>query len=286
MDGASRDASVERPGTRPWAVRGLPPFPQAAMQVMDVLSRENAGAHHVASALRLDPAFGAQVLRLANSAAYGGATRIDSLPQAVLRLGTDRLRTLVMTAGLSLYLRGARRQHAHRTCWQHSVACAFVAEEIGTACGFARDQAHTAGLLHDVGRLALLVGFPRAYSDLVAAAQQDALSLLEAERAMFDVDHCEAGHHLAEEWRFPPDLTEVIARHHDQPPPTGLTMVALVSLACRLTDSLGFQVAAPDRLWEPDQIRDSLPEVVRQCWHPDFAALAHATAQRVESVGT
>jgi putative nucleotidyltransferase with HDIG domain len=255
------------------------------VRVLDVLSREEAGADEIAGVLRLDPAFGAQVLRLANSAAYGAAVRIASLAEAVLRLGTERLRALVMTVGLSLYLRGVRKQQAHRACWQHSVACAFVAEEIGATCGLGREHAYTAGLLHDVGRLALLVGYPRAYADLVAASRQGGLALLEAERAMFDVDHCEAGLHLARDWGFPEALCEVIARHHDEPPPAGLTPVAVVSLACRLTDALGFRVATPERLWSLDEVREHLPEVIRRCWHPDLAELARTTTGKVEAVG-
>ena len=69
-----------------------------------------------------------------------------------------------------------------------------------------RDRAYTAGLLHDVGRLALLVKYPKEYANLLAVVAENPFDMLDTERQLFDIDHCEAGDYLSKTWTFPPDI--------------------------------------------------------------------------------
>ena len=268
---------------RPWAVRGLPPFPRAVTRFIALLSQDDAGAGQLADVVGMDPALSAAILRLVNSAGYATGTRIDSVTQAILRVGTERLKALAYTIGVGAYMKGARRQKAHHLCWQHSIACAFLAQEIAAAFGTDRDRAYTAGLLHDVGRLALLAGYPKEYSALVTTSIEDSLGLVDAERAMFDIDHCEAGAYLASDWGFSEDLREAIVQHHAVLPPAGGGLPALVNLACRLTDALGFRVATPEVAWSLDELREGLPEMLKRSWRPDLADLAEQTARQVDA---
>jgi len=269
--------------SRPWATLGLPPFPHAVIRFVALLSKDDAGAGQLADVVRMDPALSAAILRLVNSAAYGTRVRIDSVTDAILRVGTERLKGLAYTVGVGTYIKGARGQKAHHLCWQHSIACAFVAQEIAAAFGTDRGRAYTAGLLHDVGRLALLAGYPKEYSALVTTSIEDSLGLIEAERAMFDVDHCEAGAYLARDWGFSDELREAIILHHAVPPPAGGGLPALVHLACRLADALGFRVATPEVAWSLDELREGLPEMLKQSWQADLADLAEQTAREVEA---
>jgi putative nucleotidyltransferase with HDIG domain len=268
---------------RPWAVLGLPPFPHAVTRFVALLSHDDVGAGQLADAVRMDPALGAAILRLVNSAGYATGVRIDSVTQAVLRVGTERLKGLAYTIGVASYMKGARKQKAHHLCWQHSIACAFVAQEIAAAFDTDRDRAYTAGLLHDVGRLALLAGYPKEYSALVTTSIEDSLGLIDAERAMFDIDHCEAGAYLAHDWGFSEELREAIVQHHAVPPPAGGGLPALVNLACRLTDALGFRIATPEVAWSLDELREGLPEMLKRSWQPDLADLADQTARQLHA---
>ena len=268
---------------RPWVVRSLPPFPHAVSRFVALLSRDEVGAGQLVGVVRMDPALGAAILRLVNSAAYGSGVRIDSLTEAILRVGTERLKGLAYTFGVGAYLKGAKKQQAHSLCCQHSIACAFLAQELAAAFGSNRDRAYTAGLLHDVGRLALLAGYPKQYSALVTTSIEDSLALIEAERAMFDIDHCEVGGYLASDWGFSDELRDAIVRHHAVPPPDDGGLAALVNLACRLTDALGFRVATPEVAWNLDELREALPEILKQSWQPDLADLAEETARKVEA---
>lgn len=268
---------------RPWAVRALPPFPNAVMRFVALLSRESVGTTQLAEAAGMDPVLSAAILRLVNSAFYATGRPVDSLPQAILRAGTERLKALAYTVGVGTYLKGAEGQKAHHLCWQHSIACAFLAEEMAGAFGMHPDRAYAAGLLHDVGRLAFLAGYPKQYSALVTTSIEDSLALIDAERAMFDVDHCEAGAYLASDWGLSEELRETIRQHHAVPPPPAGGLPALVNLACRLTDAIGFRVATPAFVWSLDELRAGLPEMLRRSWRPDLADVAEQTARKVDA---
>ncbi len=247
---------------RPWALKILPPFPQVAIRLLDVLSKEEAAMKQIVGLVRLDAAFGAELLRLANSAVFGFRHQIDSISHAVTLIGTERVRALAMTVAVGAYGRKAFSIAALKQCWHHSLATAFLTEELATLCSINRDRAYTAGLLRDIGRLGLLVGYPVEYSNLIAVANENAMDILDVERAMFDIDHREAGRWLAEDWKFPEELRDIIAERDDAPIEP-LRLSSLVRLAARLADTLGFQAVQPVHPWTFEDTLAKLPEAGR-----------------------
>lgn len=136
---------------------GLPPFAPVSVRLLEILSREDAVIEQIAELLRLDPAFVGEVLRLANSPAFGFERQIRTLAQAVAQLGTKRLRALIATVGL----RQSSQSHiSMRGYWRHSVAAGFLAAEMAPAWSVNPDQAYTAALLHDPATLYSLAGVP------------------------------------------------------------------------------------------------------------------------------
>jgi HD-like signal output (HDOD) protein len=244
---------------RPWALKTLPPFPQVAIRLLDLLSREDAAMKEIVELVRLDAAFGAELLRLANSAAFGFRHQIDSLSHAITLIGTERVRALAMTVAVGAYGRKAFSIAALKQCWHHSLATAFLTEELATACSINRERAYTAGLLRDIGCLGLLVGYPAEYSSLIAVANENALDILDVERAMFDIDHREAGRWLAEDWKFPEELRDIIATPDDEPIEPPLRLSSIVRLASHLADTVGFQAVQPPNPWTFQDVQGKLP---------------------------
>ena len=107
--------------------------------------------------------------------------------------------------------------------------------------GQPKERAYTAGLLHDIGRLALMAQFPDEYGELLTIARHGHFNQIECERELFDIDHCQAGGWLAGEWNFPEDLVNSIALHHSGELKEG-SLPFVVSAACRIADILGFGV--------------------------------------------
>src|SRR5258708_25568948 len=127
------------------------------------------------------------------------------------------------------------------------------------------DFAYVAGLLRDIGRLALLVKYPESYTNLLAVTREHAFDIRTVERDVFDIDHCEAGAWLMQRMPFPPELVEVAGHHHDTivgDSPFG--MVQLVRVADRTTDALGFAVLPSSSEPTVDETLSELPEAFRR----------------------
>jgi HD-like signal output (HDOD) protein len=257
---------------RPWALRELPPFPAIVTRVLQLLAREDAPLQEVVELVRTDAAFSAGILRAANSALFGLMSRVETVKHAIVVMGVDRVRALTLTVALGSYMRSALKIEALRRCWRHSLACALLSEELASACALSTDRAFTAGMLHDLGRLGLLAAYPAEYSNVLAVTEENSFDILDTERALFDIDHCEAGRWLMKEWHLPVEYHEIAARHHAELPEK-FALLALVSLACRLADTLGFEATTPSRQWTLPEIRALLPEAAQTRFDPQPEAL-------------
>lgn len=258
-----------------WALRELPPFPAIATKLLRLFANEDTQVGELVGLIRADPAFSSELLRVANSPIYGLRSQVSSLRHAVVILGFDRLRSFAMTISMKNFLRTAIRIDVLRRVWRHSLACALVAEDLAPLfCKkndhVFRDRAYTAGLLHDVGRLALLVKYPLEYANMLAVVSENPFDMLDTEHELFDVDHCEAGGWLARTWTFPSEIAEVAAGHHDPISMTQFDILNLVRTAVLLTNWLGFDVTPmlPERT--VTEIETLLPEPARAWLQPDM----------------
>jgi putative nucleotidyltransferase with HDIG domain len=277
-------ANKKQSARRPWALRELPPFPAVATKVLQLLAKEDTPMRRIVNLIRTDPGFSSGILRVANSALFGMTSRIETVRHAVVVVGLDRVKALTLTVALSCYLQAALRFPVLRRCWRHSLACAMLSEELAPACGYSSETAFTAGLLHDAGRLGLLVAHPAEYSNVLAVAEETPSNILGVEEALFDIHHCQAGRWLMNEWQFPPEFHEVAARHHEEPVPGQSDLLLLVQLACRLADTLGFEVVKPDRVWTLQEIAAALPDGGRERFRPDPDALRVRLASIIDSL--
>lgn len=268
------------PGTKPRALASLPPFPPVAARLMRLASKETHSLKKISDLVRTDAAISAEVLRMANSAVFGVRYEVSSILQAITLMGLDRLKGLVLTVALRDLLSSVGHHECLTRCWRHDLACALVSEELAEPCWIDRGHGYTAGLLHDVGRLALLATHAEAYERLFEVADSGA-NLLQRERETFELDHCQAGYWLAADWGLPQDLVEVIAFHHEPFAGDLFGLRDLVSIACRLSDSIGFFVAGEppplDRQW----LQSKLPASAWAKFEPRLNALAHDVAVRI-----
>jgi len=228
---------------RPWAFKTLQPLPPVAARLMRVVSAEEASFQRLSALVRTDSAFSAEVLRIANSPLLGCRNRIDSIRHALTMLGLEKLKSLVMAVALRDFLSSALQVPALGRCWRHSLACACLCEELASAApGLNKDTAYTAGLLHVVGRLALLASYPAEYARMLDVSDEFGYDLLGCEQDLFDIDHCVAGEWLVREWHFPQELQAVTRRHHQKLADGPLDLLGVVHFSCRIADAIGFPV--------------------------------------------
>ncbi|MEK7752184.1 MAG: HDOD domain-containing protein [Acidobacteriota bacterium] len=250
-------APEARTRLRRW--ENLSPFHPVALRLMRAAASDDVPLTEVAAIVRRDAVFAAEILRLANSPMFGFRQEIDSVLHAVCLLGPERVRGLALTVALRRFLGAVLATEAARVCWRHNLACAMVAEELALALMMPSDAAYTAGLVHDLGRLALLASDPNHYAAMLAEAEAKPSRLCALEREAFGVDHCQAGATLMRHWGFPPVLCEVAAVHH-QPVASGPVGVReIVQLACRTADSIGFQVTGRAPPFEVEELLQWLP---------------------------
>jgi HD-like signal output (HDOD) protein len=260
----SQQLSEDRP-LKDISLASIPAFPAVALRVLDLVSQDDADFDLLAREIASDATLSAQVLSLANSALFRFEMRIVTVQQAVMLLGAQRVQSLVMSVAMANYSRAALRTEAFQRCWQHTIATAVLSREIAAAAGAPEpEQAYSLGLLHDIGRLGLLVAWPDDYDLMLQKADRNVASLIELERQRFTMDHCELGRRLIEQWKLPHEFCVVAGRHHDSPAGvTELDSLRIAHLSCRLADALEFWVAKPFRPLDVEEVLSELPHAVR-----------------------
>jgi putative nucleotidyltransferase with HDIG domain len=247
----------------PWALDDLPPFPWVAKRLMATVSKEDVDIHEVGKLIAAEPVFATRVLHLANSPLFALQRQVRTISHAIILLGLDRVKAITFTRALEDFVTPALKIKALRACWQNCLATALLAEKLARAARMDADFAYVAGLVRDIGRLALLVKYPEPYSNLLAVSGEQHFDLLMMERELFDIDHCQAGTWLMQQLPFPPELTDIIALHHQPLDPDSFRMLHLVQCADRLADALGFGVL-PDAPGPPiEDVLRPLPETTR-----------------------
>jgi putative nucleotidyltransferase with HDIG domain len=208
-----------RPAEIDLALEKLQPIPQVALKIMQLIDEgEQYDVRVLTAEIRKDQVISARTLQLANSVMFASRNRIESLDYALLYLGVNLLMRYVITAAVDSFF--DRPAAGYSLCkgglYHHAVGTAVVAENLARLTGRAKPAlAYTAGLLHDIGKVALdqLLGSaaPLFYRRL---AENQTLDFIQAERELFGTDHTEIGQRLAEKWSFPVSLTESIRYHH------------------------------------------------------------------------
>jgi putative nucleotidyltransferase with HDIG domain len=267
----------------------LPPFPAVAIQALQLVSKAETRLSELHDLISADPAFAAEILRLANSPLYGIRTAITSTVQATMLLGFERVKGVALTIAMRSYIGNSLHIPVLRASWRHSLACAMVAEELVKAISkdIDKDTAYTNGLIHDIGRLGLAVTQPELYRPLLQSIQDSSSALMQSERELFGVDHCEAGRLMVTAWTLPEEFIDITSRHHEARASETFDPLALVTLSCRMSDALGFDFAPCADCPSYEELLRQLPGQARDQMtkRPDeFAARIEQKIACVESV--
>jgi putative nucleotidyltransferase with HDIG domain len=223
------------------SVKSLPSAPLVLVSLLKVVRNPDADSSQVVEVLNLDPALTAAVIRLANSA-YFSASPVSALDEAVARLGYLEVYRIAAGIPASEMFSGALEPMgiAAGELWEHSVACAIIADELGERAGLPDGTAYTAGLLHDVGKLILREAKGAEYSRVFDLVEAEQITLDQAERNLFGFDHAQAGAALLEHWHFPPELHNAIRFQYDPSScPEPRLLAAIILLANWVAATLG-----------------------------------------------
>jgi putative nucleotidyltransferase with HDIG domain len=224
------------------STRELPTIPAVLIPLLQYLDRplETVDMHKVVHMVSQDKSLAARCLQVANSPLFGTSREVESIQSAVVSLGILRLQEIAVSCSLLKLLPGTSFAVNPSVFWSHSLGCALVAREFASKIGYPDPaKAYTAGLLHDVGVVALLWVAPHDFRRAVEVARAERIPLHEAEAKTLGITHVETGRVIAENWHLPHELITVITHHHSPEKATSaralVSIVSISDLLCRVS---------------------------------------------------
>ena len=191
-------------------LEALPTLPPIIQQLNAMIEDERVSLHQIADLVEKDQVLTTKILRIANSAFYGFPKKVSTVQNAMMLLGINVLKILIMTSSIFEIL------HKEDVgLWEHSIGVAACCKIIAEKIEF-RDppEIATAGLLHDLGRVIEKVAFPKEFA-IINALVEKGIDPLKAEKAVLGLDHAEIGVFLMRQWNIPDRLIEAVNAHHD-----------------------------------------------------------------------
>ena len=199
-------------------IHSLPNIPSNYQGVIRVINSPNSSIQDIGDAMEKDMAMTSRVLQVANSAYYGFSKSITSSTQAALLIGVETLKSLVRyTHVLNNFPHTPASTAIFDRVWRHSINVAAVARKITmlhTKDENLAEEAFTAGLLHDIGKLVLISIKPDEYRAVIRQSGENKTLLHVLERVKLGTTHAETGAYLLSLWGIPFTILEAVAWHH------------------------------------------------------------------------
>lgn len=199
-------------------INDLPPMPYIATKVLRTISDPDSAISDLTEILSQDQSLTALLIRVSNSALYRSSQTINSLNDAATRLGTKAIRSLVLASSThSLFPRGNKKlEILGHSLWQHSKECGLASRRIAEKIGYYDpEEAFVGGVIHDIGKLAILLKFPEEYILIQQRRSMENLTCANLEKIELGFDHIELGTLLMNKWNMPEGLKACVQYHHN-----------------------------------------------------------------------
>ncbi len=243
-------------------VNALPVLPAIVARVMEVTEDPESSAGDLVQVILPDQAMCSTILKVANSAFFGIPRGVSTIERAVVVLGYEEIKNIVIGKAIfSTFTKLSRQKHHTLSLfWEHAFTCGLAAKIIGNDLHFSPSECFIAGLIHDIGKLAMLMAFPDDYPIMWELSNPCNSDVLSEERAKFGVSHDRVGLQLAERWLLPEQLVAAIGYHHQPQKAPGYKQYPLLVQAA---DTLSLLYCHSDLMERSDVERifmDFLPE--------------------------
>lgn len=191
--------------------KNLPTLPGIVAKLTKMAEDPETSTEQMGKVIGQDYILSAKLLKLVNSAFYGFPQRISSISSAIILLGFNVVKSLIISASIFEVM-----EDQDIELWQHSLGCAVVCNVVATRLGVKDpEEVSTAGLIHDIGKMAIKMELPDEYQMINRLMRERGISMRHAEMEVLGLDHAEAGGWLARGWNLPKKLVEPVTCHHD-----------------------------------------------------------------------
>jgi len=198
-------------------IRDLPTLPRTVLRITELINNPRSSASDLAGVITDDQVLTARLLRLVNSAFYGFPQQISTVTRAIVLIGFDAIRNLLLTTSVfDLFAKTkAGDQQKLEKFWDHSMACAVGAKVIANHLRYEKvEELFVAGLLHDIGKIIEMLYLQDDFARVEALVMEENILMVRAEEKLLAYTHAEVGRLLAERWNLPAKLANAISYHH------------------------------------------------------------------------
>lgn len=210
-------------------INNMPFLPQVVQELLDLIDDNDSDADPIVKKLSEDPILAASVLRLANSAHYSGARSISNINDAIMVMGLQSLRCLIMASGMASAFQYPEK-FDKKVFWQDSMEIAFFSRWLAR---FSKDvdpdDAFTLGSLHNIGELLIAIEHPRQYKEILKLAGEGKKPRFILEKVVLGVNSADISAGLAKKWKFPERVRLALIEQNN--PHTSSELAALLALA-------------------------------------------------------
>jgi putative nucleotidyltransferase with HDIG domain len=196
------------------ATGDLPTMPHVANLVIEKLAAPATSPQEIHTIISKDQSLAARVLRIANSPFYGYPRTITRLTDAIVIMGFNSIRSLVLTSAFQDLFKSFGL--TEKLLWEHSLICASISQRIAKATGFKKtEEAFLVGLMHDIGKVILYLRVPDKMTEIIQEVYNtQETSFIELEENVFGFNHADVGRAMAAKWNFAKEIEEAIGNHH------------------------------------------------------------------------
>jgi HD-like signal output (HDOD) protein len=198
-------------------IEDLPPLPSLVFQILDLLSDPEFAMDRLERLIGQDQSLVAKLIKVSNSVLYGGIGDVHSLREALARLGMKTVKSLVIaTSTRTIFPKmNSGMGILSQALWQHSVECGLAAQCAAVKIRYSEpDEAFVGGVLHDIGKLVILLKFPDQYRQIQKTRKFENASELAIESELLGFDHTIIGEKLMSKWKMPSHLKDCVRLHH------------------------------------------------------------------------
>lgn len=201
-------------------ITGMPSFSTTVAKVLEICNSPDAAASDLNRVISYDPVLTGKLIKLINSAYYGLPNRVTSLTRAIIMLGINTVKNMVLSTSVLASFKGKLNVSGMTIddFWEHSLGVAVIAKAIARQQQVPIDEQEeffVAGLMHDLGKIPLMNCYPQLYMQALDAAKGSRLTLCRSEIAAIGFDHCQVGYLIGAKWKLVERIQSAIFAHHE-----------------------------------------------------------------------
>ncbi len=228
----------------------LPAVPDVAQRVMKIMADPTSNTAKICKAISIDPALTARILKISNSAFYGCLRTINNLNSAIVIIGFNAIRSLVVAVSTKeVYKKFGLTE---RMLWEHSVGVGIASQVLANVVKISKaDDVFVCGLMHDIGKVIMNNDQNDLFLQVMEKTYNENILSVEAEQEIFGFNHAEVGAMVIKKWNLTEELEKAVRYHHEIEKVADddrfiVLLTSIVNLADQMCHKLGIGTKGPD----------------------------------------